>query len=241
MLAASAPLWRLTQLKVRDRDRRAPFAGALLAVGLAGSACGDDGPSWPAAAAGAVVVVDAQRCDRPNRLTGFGVRLDDGVIVTAAHNVDHDLRRLSVDGQPASVAAIDARADLAVLDVPGDEGAIAGLAAPTAVGRSQPLWLATVGDDGPQVSAIDGTRPTDLVVHDTTAGQRFEREAIAFTPAVAAGTSGAPLLTADGDVAGIVVIAVGARDRSYAVAAAEVASIRQQATGRTLERPPACA
>ena len=104
-----------------------------------------------------------------------------------------------------------------------------------------PLWLLTVDDVGRHVTRVHGVRPTRLTVHDTTARERFSRQALAFGPAVAEGTSGAPLVTAAGDVAGIVAIAVGHLDLSYAASASEIASVRAQDDGRTLEPLPACA
>jgi hypothetical protein len=78
-------------------------------------------------------------------------------------------------------------------------------------------------------------------VHDTTAGETYVRDALAVPGTVAAGTSGAPLVTADGRLAGIVVIAVAARDRSYAVAAKEVRAFLGRARGESLEPAEGCA
>ena len=170
------------------------------------------------------------------------MRLADGTIVTAAHTVEAPLRELRVGDLPATVAAVDERSDLARLDVPGDQGRAAVVARSSAAGELGPLSLITLDDGEPHVAALTGVRPTHLTVHDNTAGRRFERDAIAFETAVADGTSGAPLVTSGGEVAGIVVLAVdAARDRSYAAAASEIEAIVQRPADRTLEPVAACA
>ena len=65
-------------------------------------------------------------------------------------------------------------------------------------------------------------RTGTLIVDDTTDRARYERQVHTIRPAVPEGTSGAPLLDADGSVVGIVVLANRTDGTSYAVTAGEV-------------------
>ena len=167
-----------------------------------------------------MVAVAAQPCDRPTRDRGLGVVVGSGLVATAAHTVDGPRRELTVDEAPARIVAIDARTDLALLavDVPGpvaelslDAPARAALA--TLAGRRE----------------VEITRTGRLVVHDVTAGARHERQVHTFTPGVAAGTSGAPLVDEDARLLGIVVLANGSDGTAYAVTAAELARLLARA------------
>lgn len=180
----------------------------LTAVALAG--CAGDG--------GEIVVVDvaAQPCERPTRDLGIGVVVGPGLVVTAAHTVDGPRRELTVDGQPARVALIDHRTDLALLDADVD-GAPAQL---TSTNITTGTVRTTDGDL--EVSVV---RTGRLGVLDTTAGVRHERQVHTFSPGVAAGTSGAPLVDGAGRIAGIVVLDNSTDATAYAVTAAEVAAL----------------
>jgi S1-C subfamily serine protease len=214
----------------------------LIACVLGVAGCGDDGQSSPRTAAHAVVTVTAQRCDRPNRISGHAVRVADGTFVTAAHTIGGPLRELRVGDLPATVTAVDERTDLARLEVLDDHGPAVVVAASAPGGESVPLSLITIDDGEPRIAELTGERPARLTVNDTTAGRRYERDAIAFDTAVVDGTSGAPLVTSGGEVAGIVVLAVdSARERSYAAAASEIEAIVQRPVDRTLEPVAPCA
>ena len=124
---------------------------------------------------------------------------------------------LEVDGRPAAVVAIDDAADLAVLAAPGWDDSS------TRLGAGGPL-------DDPSVLVVAGQRTTratvlrtgELVVHDLTDDARRHRRAHTLRPALAAGTSGAPVVDHEGRVVGVVVLSDAAHDRSYAVDVAEV-------------------
>ncbi|MGH8922899.1 MAG: trypsin-like peptidase domain-containing protein [Actinomycetes bacterium] len=194
--------------------RRSSAPPALIAVALiVGAGCGGERRQVDPA----VVVVAAQPCERPTRSLGHGVIVAEGVVVTAGHTVEGDLRKLTVDGAPASVLALDTRTDLALLT------------APTA-GRAE----ATLSDDARTdavVLAAGGRQHVDilstgpLVVDDVTAGVRHERQVHRFAPGVDDGTSGAPLIDEQGRLLGIVVLDNPTDGVAYAVTAGELAAL----------------
>ncbi len=185
------------------------FAVALAAVTVAGDG-GDRSPSRPVV----VVPISVQRCARPQTFHGVGV-LVGGRVVTAAHLVEGQLRRLEVDGRPAVVTTIDARLDLAVVDADG--------VGDSATARRSPGAVAIVTPEGSMAADVLDTGP--LVVHDASAGVVHRREAHLVAPAVAPGTSGAPLVSPSGEILGIVVLSDARRDRTYAVTSSEVARL----------------
>jgi hypothetical protein len=68
-------------------------------------------------------------------------------------------------------------------------------------------------------------RSGGLVVHDATDRARYERDVHVFTPGVAEGTSGAPLIDEEGRLAGIVVLDNPGDGVAYAVTAAELSAL----------------
>ncbi len=184
-------------------------AGALIASAVV-AACGDDGPGREQGTR--VVDIAAVPCDRPLPSEGIGVVLGDGLVVTAGHVVEGPRRAVTVAGAPATVIAVDARTDLAVLraDVPG--------AADLTATSAGAMRVATPTGD----VAAELVRTGTLIVDDTSDRARYEREVHTIRPDVPGGTSGAPLVDATGDVVGIVVLANRADGTSYAVTAGEV-------------------
>jgi S1-C subfamily serine protease len=143
----------------------------------------------------------------------------DGLVATAGHTVEGALRDLTVDGTPGRVLALDRRTDLALLAVPG-------------VGRMIPA--PPMADAAPETAVVVGpggnvdvrlVRTGALTVHDTTDRRRYRRRVHTFTPGVPDGTSGAPLVDAQGRVLGVVVIDNPRRGVAYAVTAAELARV----------------
>ncbi len=179
-------------------------------VGLVAGCSTADRPPAPV-----VVAVAAQPCTTPNRASGVGVVVSDGLVATAAHTVDEPLRELTVDGAPAELVSIDARTDLAVLAAPQARGTVE-LA--TAAGTGSAV-VAVIGSE----LAVRITSTGPLVVNDVTDGERHRRDVHRFAPGVAAGTSGAPLLDGAGRLLGIVVL--DASDEAYAVTAAELRAV----------------
>jgi hypothetical protein len=115
-----------------------------------------------------------------DRATGFVA--GDGRVVTVAHVLEDEV---AVDGRPATIVRVDRRNDLALLSAPGIEG------------------------DAPRLGGDGDTRVRDRaapVVRRVTArvDGGAPRRALIVRADVAAGESGAPLVTAGGRVAGVV-------------------------------------
>jgi Trypsin-like peptidase domain len=138
-----------------------------------------------------------------DRATGFVA--GDARVLTVAHVLGD--AAVTVDGRPATVVRLDRRLDLALLDVPGIAG------------------------DAPRLGGGDDTRvfgrPAPVLRHITArvdGGPR--RLALVLRADVAAGDSGAPLVTAGGRVAGVVFARSRTRaGTAYAVDASAVADL----------------
>jgi S1-C subfamily serine protease len=183
-------------------------AGALIVGALAG--CRDDGPHDTTPH---VVAVAAQPCRRPTRDLGVGVVIGDDTVLTAAHIVDGPRRSITVDDRAATVVALDARTDLALLtvDIPGPSAALQPLSSEAA------RVATTSGSTGVRV-----LRTGPLIVRDATTGGRNERVVHTFVPSVPEGTSGAPLLDGRDHVVGLVVLDNRTDDTAYAVTSDEI-------------------
>jgi hypothetical protein len=149
-----------------------------------------------------------------DRATGFVA--GDGLVVTVAHVLEDDGAddrgrgadggpAISVDGRAAAIVRLARRHDLALLRVPGLRGEAPRLGGDgtQVLGRPAPVVR--------RVSArVDGGPP---------------RPALIVRADVAAGESGAPLVTVSGRVAGVVFARSRAREATaYAVDAAAVAA-----------------
>jgi len=199
----------------RSVARLARRLAVALTVPAAVAACSDDGP--PVTAPVIVVDVAATGCDRPLPSRGVGVAVADGLVATAAHVVDGPRRDVTVDGRAADVVLVDARTDLALLAAPVHGTAVLG---------PQPTGGRDVVVRTP-VAALPVTivRTGTLIVHDTSAGVRHEREAHTIRPGVTEGTSGAPLVDGRGAVVGIVILDNQGDGTAYAVTSAELAAL----------------
>jgi len=159
------------------------------------------------------VAVAAQPCRRPTRDLGVGVVIGADTVLTAAHIVDGSRRSVTVDGRSATVLALDARTDLALLavDIPGPSAALQPLSGEAA-------RVATTTDS----TEVRVLRTGRLIVHDATTGHRNERDVHTFVPNVPEGTSGAPLLDDRDRVVGLVVLDNRTDDTAYAVTSDEI-------------------
>jgi S1-C subfamily serine protease len=172
------------------------------------AACAADG-----AGTAEVVRIEATGCERPQPRHGVGTVVAEGVVLAAAHVVEGGLRDLLVDGSPAAVVGLDGDTDLALLAVIGPL-------------PSAPSWRVTPRPDvGPgPVSIItpDGAiaarlnRTLTLQVEDVSAGTTSRRETLELDLVVEPGTSGSPVVDADGSVIGVVVLARASTGVSYA-------------------------
>jgi S1-C subfamily serine protease len=208
--------------------RPAPRRPRRLAALIALTACSGGRTAAPPE----VVAVSAQPCNSPNRSLGWGVVVAEGLVATAAHTVEGPLRELRVDGQPATTVTVDARTDLALLaapDVSTDPAELSDRAPSSAT-------LLTPGAE--QSVELVSTGP--LVVHDTTDGVRHERQVHRISPAVASGTSGAPLVDDDNRVLGIVVLSEPADDIAYAVTAGELETLIENRPVTVQPAPEGC-
>jgi S1-C subfamily serine protease len=196
----------------RPAPRRSRRLAALIAL-IALTACS----GGSTAASPEVVAVSAQPCSSPNRALGLGVVVADHLVATAAHTVEGPLRDLRVDGRPATLVTVDARTDLALLAAP-DVGT-----EPAELSEAEPSTATLLTPGAEQPVEIVSTGP--LVVHDTTAGVRHERQVHRISPAVTRGTSGAPLVDDDNRVLGIVVLSEPGNDIAYAITAGELEAL----------------
>jgi S1-C subfamily serine protease len=201
------------------------LAGAALAV----AGCGADAPT-SAAEPPTVVEVETQRCRQPNRFHGIGVVVGDDVVLTAGHTVEGDLRELRVDGTPARVITIDRRTDLALLSVELADSTVPTMASET------PEAASLITLDGNRDVEID--RHVTLVVEHATDRATYRRDVVIFTPGVADGDSGAPIVDDAGRLVGIVVADQGGE--GVAVDADEVTTLLDKTpSGNDLTWPDA--
>jgi S1-C subfamily serine protease len=200
------------------RPRRHTGAALTAAVAAIATGCGGGGGGGGRAAV-AVVAVEAQPCARPQRDRGLGVVVAAGLVATAAHTVDGDLRALTVDGVPGSVVALDPRTDLAVVRAAVDAEPVAWPS-----GDVDPIGAATLHlADGSH--AVEVVRSGLLVVDDATDRTTYRRLVHTFTPGVAPGVSGAPLTTPDDRLLGVVVLDRRDTDEAHAVTAGELRTL----------------
>ena len=184
-------------------------------VAVAAVACADDTPAQVSS-----VAIAATPCDRPTARLGVGTLVAEGRVLTAAHVVEDDLRDVAVDGLPARVVALDPRIDVAILSI--EEDAAEGDAATFADAE-----IADVVRIVTPTEVIETTveRIVTLTVDDTTDGVVRHRAALVLDGAVPSGTSGAPVVGAEGRVVGLVTISHTGRGVTYATTAAEIRSM----------------
>jgi len=193
-------------------------------------ACANDGPGADITRANdAVVAIESQRCENPNRVHGQGVIVAPDLVVTAGHVVEGDLRSLTIDGQPAAVALIDRNTDLALLsaELPDVD--------PIEFSALRPADLVLLGPDGSQPIRVEG-RET-LVIEHATDHATYRREVFSFTPGVVEGTSGSPVVDDQGRLAGIVILNDEDTREGIAVAASEASALIESAADSELDEP----
>jgi S1-C subfamily serine protease len=141
--------------------------------------------------------------------TGFAAGGDR--VVTVAHVLDAG-RPVTVDGRRARVLRVDPAADLAVLALPGLR------AAPVRTGAGEPGTVRLLGRPARVRRAITATV-------GGAAGERpARRPALELAAGATPGDSGAPLLTGDGRVVGVLFAA--SRGRAHTAYAVDGSALR---------------
>ena len=197
-----------------------PVRRVGIVVLLALAACADDGP--PAAAPD--MEVRAAGCSLVDELSK-GIVVADGRVLTAAHGL-RGATAVTVDGEPATVVALDHRIDAALLAVP-------------TTGR--PVAIATEVAPGP--ARIDG-RPVVVErlvvasVEEPRDDATYRRRALVIDGDVRPGDSGSGVRQPDGQLIGMVFAASTRTDSvAYAVAASELRAVprRQPETAEPVD------
>jgi S1-C subfamily serine protease len=213
----------VTRTKISTKltgDEKTARRRALCALGAVGigviltTACGDDAPAAEARPP-ALVSIETQRCRQPNRFHGVGIVVGDDLVLTAGHLAEGALRALSVDGEPARVVTIDRRSDLALLDAD-----VPTATPPTPSPQIPDEAQLLVHDDTRDVS-ID--RHVTLVVEHASDRATYRRDVVIFSPGVADGESGSPIVDDSGRLVGIVI--ADQEGEGVAVTADEVAEL----------------
>jgi S1-C subfamily serine protease len=213
--------------------------GSLIAM-VTGCADADD--ARPVEVAG----IQAVGCDRPQPRYGVGTFVADGLVLTAAHVVEGNLRDLSVGGTAAEVVTLDLRTDLAL---------VALIDRPDKAGAGSTEWTARMADDvaagpvrivGPAgATEVELIRELTLRVDDSSRGITSEREALELDVVVSEGDSGSPVVDAGGRLIGVVVLRRPSTGVTYASAVAPFAerwnrSLEQDGRADWLAPPGAC-
>jgi S1-C subfamily serine protease len=191
--------------------------GAIAAVALALAGCGSASPAAAPPPRVLAVRVPAGPL-AADRATAVG--LGGGRALTVAH-VLRARRPVFVGGRRARVLSVDRRLDLAVLAVP----ALSGRA---------PAWAAARAGERVTVRALRGALPA-VVRRVVTANVNGRvRPALELAAGVAPGDSGAPVLTRDGRIAGLVFASAAAGPPvAYAVQVSACATSSRRSTPRS--------
>jgi S1-C subfamily serine protease len=148
--------------------------------------------------------------------TGFAVA--PGRVVTVAHVVDG---AVTVRGRRARVVRVDRGSDLALLAVPGLGGAPAPALA--RAGGGERLRLVRLRDGRPSSRSVLVRRSIVAHVRGPGSAGGARRAALELAASVRAGDSGAPVVTREGAVAGVVFAA--SRDRPHTAYAVDASAL----------------
>jgi hypothetical protein len=189
------------------------LAVVLGAVALAAALLG--GGSAPAPAAPGIVPL---RVSSGNGIaTGFAVA--PGRVVTVAHVLRGPV---TVGGRDVRVLRVDRRIDLALLSAPGLPGQ-----APEIASAADGERLRVIRLRGDRRSSLSVHVRRSIVAHVRAAGavDAVARPALELSARIASGDSGAPVLSDEGALAGIVFAA--SRDRSDTAYAVDASAVTQ--------------
>jgi hypothetical protein len=194
---------------------RAAVAAAVLGAALLAGAALLGGDSAPAPAAPGIVPL---RVSSGNGVaTGFAVA--DGRVVTVAHAL---VGPVTVGGRRVRVLRVDPQSDLALLSAPGVHGHAPDIA--SAVNGEHLEVIRLRG--GPSSLSVDVRRSIVAHVRAAGAAHSLARPALELSARIAPGDSGAPVVSDDGALAGVVFAASRNRsDTAYAVDASAVTDL----------------
>lgn len=174
-----------------------------------------------------VLRINGRACGVQSRGSGFV--FDPGLVLTNAHVVA-GVDRVRVDGngetQRAKVVFFDPRLDLAVLALPTDDAPALPWSGSLPESGQDAVVLGYPDGGGLQASSarVRGT----LVArgNDINGRSGVEREVIAFRGALRPGSSGSPLLSAEGEVLGMVFgRGLGEQETGYAITGEQLRSV----------------
>jgi S1-C subfamily serine protease len=206
-------------------------ASAAIALAIAVAGCAEDSASPRAAAPRLVCVVGAGS----ERATGFAVA--SGRVVTVAHAVEGVPRvRVRAGGRwrRARVLRVDRRADLALLAVTGLRG---GAPRTTTAGNEEGVRVLVLRDGRPAARRARVRRAIDARVAAPGQEQALRRPALELEARTRAGDSGAPVVSQDGDVMGVIFARSRNRaDIAYAVDARALDELLAEGVGRSNAR-----
>ena len=182
---------------------------------------------------GSAVGVLAGGCSLTDSV-GSGVVVEaDGQVVTVAHTIRgaSDVSVVDADGveHPATVVAFDKDSDLAVLEAPSLE------AAPLPVGDvglGDAALLVWVRDEGSAAKAVEVVKRLRITIEDIYVDEIVERTGLELAGPIEIGDSGGGVVTASGEVIGIVYASSRERaDVGFATDSTEIRSVLANRSG----------
>jgi S1-C subfamily serine protease len=177
----------------------------IVLVGLFGALLGCTTTETPNAIASGVGIV-ADGCAGLSTEIGSGMTIErDGLVVTAAHTVAGATSIIVVDSEgnrhPASVAAFDKDADLALLEVPDLD------TPPLSVGEAvldDAIAVVWSRDDGVHAIPVRVTKRLNITIEDIYVEDEVRRSGLELSGDISFGDSGGAIVDTDGDIVGIV-------------------------------------
>jgi S1-C subfamily serine protease len=165
---------------------------------------------------------------------GVAFAVADGVLVTTAHTLAGTGPVLA-DGRPATVLAVDRRADVALLAL--DSAPDARPLRPPQI--DEPVTVVRIRRDQAERVPARITRTPVIKFTDKVKDTSVERAGAIIDIEVDPGDSGAPVIGADGRVVAMVfAVSTGAGGQSYAVSSAEIETLLAAARPASPDRGP---
>jgi len=212
------------------------LAAVLVAAACGAAACSTTESASPDEFFDSVVGVEASGCSLVPAL-GSGTVLADERVMTSAHTVAGALDIVVIDGEGRSLSAtlvgFDPDKDLAVLSVPG-------LASPPlslgqASGEESGWVVAWNRDDGIHAYPMTVTKRILVTIEDIYVDDIVERGAIEIAADVAKGDSGGAVISAEGEVVGLIYATSRTRTAGFALDGEEIAAALAAAAGESVD------